>query len=111
MTDFGAGPKLTQDLDFEITNTGDIETVSGVRELEKDLSLQSIIELENVGGMRSTPQNKARIRSRVRNILSRDPRVLAVPTVNVTFVPARDSVEIISRVLTDNGDQELVFNL
>jgi len=37
-TDYGAGIELTQDLDLRIDSTGDISSVDGVDELEKDLA-------------------------------------------------------------------------
>jgi len=41
-TDYGAGIELTQDLDLRIDSTGDISSVDGVDELEKDLAFQLI---------------------------------------------------------------------
>jgi hypothetical protein len=111
MTDFGAGPYLTKDLDFEITTTGDIRTTSGVAELEKDIALQSLINLRNEIGVRDTPQNRARFRSQVRDILLADPRINRVTSVSVTFSRRNEAAEIIADVITDNTEQELVFEV
>jgi hypothetical protein len=111
MADFGAGPLLTEDLDFEVTTTGDIAVNEGVRELEKDIALQNLINLQNITGTRATPQNRAKIRSRVRGIILADPRVSSVQSVTINFIQQDDAVEIITEVIADGSEQELVFEV
>lgn len=111
MPDFGSGIFLTQDFDFEVTNTGDIRTESGVDELEKDIALQMIKEKDDLIGLPQYPNTSARISSQTREILNADPRVSQVVSVNVKFITSLNEAEITSSVTTDNGEQELVFNI
>lgn len=111
MTDFGAGPKLTQDLDWEVTTTGDIESVDGVDELQKDLALFSLINLEQFSGRRLRPRLKSRVVPQVNEILLNDPRIDEVFSVDVKFLQGEDELEIVADVLSNNEEQELVFNL
>lgn len=111
MTDFGAGIFLTEDFDFEVTNTGDIRASRGVAELEKDLSVQSIIRLQSIHGIRETPQEKARLRARVREILTDDPRIDTVSDITISFIWDNDTVEISTSAISDNSQQELVFEI
>lgn len=111
MSEFGSGPSLSRDLDFTVTTTGDIEAVSGVEELEKDLALQSLIELQEFEGATQTPRTKVIIQSRVNQILTNDPRVQSVSDIQVTFTAQDNSAEIVAGVSTDDGEQELVFEV
>lgn len=111
MTDFGAGVFLTQDLDFEVTNTGDIRTTRGTSELEKDMAIQSIVGLTEFGGRKQTPQTRARLRARVTDILIADPRINDVVSVDVRFKHSTDTVILTTGVRTDSGEQELVFEV
>lgn len=111
MTDFGSGPFLSRNLDFEVTSTGDIRTVNGTEELEKDIALQSLIRLQDIIGSRQTPRTRAVIRSRVNEILVVDPRIEEVLNTTVRFVQGKDSAEVVTTVVSDNSEQELVFNV
>lgn len=111
MTDFGSGIFLTQDLDFEVTTTGDIQSSTGADELEKDIAIQSIIQLQDIRGIRGTPQEKARLRNRVRNILTDDPRISYVSNLTIRFIQGEEKAEIVASVSTIGGNQELVFEV
>lgn len=111
MTDFGSGPKLNRDLDFEVTTTGDLSYVRGLQELEKDVALQSLIRLSVFEGATQTVQNKSKIRDQVNSILLSDPRIDQVLSIDITFLEYDNSVEIVSEVSSDNTEQELVFEV
>lgn len=111
MTSFGSGIFLTQDLDFEVTTTGDIQSSTGSDELEKDIAIQSIIQLQGIRGIRGTPQEKARLRNRVRNILTADPRISYVSNLTIRFIQGEEEAEIVASVNTIDGNQELVFEV
>ncbi len=111
MSDFGSGPFLTEDFDFEVTTTGDIRISKGVKELEKDIAFQNVIELQNVAGSRKTPQIRARLRSRVQAILLQDPRISSVNSIEIIFVDGNETAKIVTSVIADDSEQELVFEV
>jgi hypothetical protein len=110
MTDFGAGPKLTQDWDFEIDETGDIRSVSGLDELGKDLAFASSILLEVKRGLPQSPETNKKIESQARSIALADVRIDRVEYVEVTTAD-NNTAEIVMVVVTDNEQQELVFEV
>ena len=111
MSDLGSGPFLTRGFDFEVTTTGDIRVSEGVRELEKDLALQSIIELDTEVGRRKTPQTRARLRAQVTEVLLQDPRIESIVSIDVTFIDGEETAEIVVSVIADDSEQELVFEV
>lgn len=111
MTEFGAGPYLTQDLDWEVDSTGDVRTIDGVEELEKDMALFSIAALQSILGRPESAETRGQMQSTVNDILSADPRVDDVISVDVRFIGRRNEAEIITEVVTDSGEQELVFEV
>jgi hypothetical protein len=111
MSDFGAGPFLDRELDFEVTTTGDIRTVSGIDELEKDVALQHLIQLAEFEGYPIRPSTETRIKAATRDILNEDPRINSIVSVTVNFYDNDDRVEIVAQATTDNGEQELVFEV
>lgn len=111
MTEFGSGPYLTQDFDWEVTNTGDIRATFGTRELEKDIALFSVAALQQVVGRQQDANTRGRIKSIVIDVLNNDPRVDSVANVNVRFLSRRNEAEVTCDVITDNNEQELVFTL
>lgn len=111
MSDFGAGPYLTRDLDFELTTTGDLRVSRGADELEKDIGLQSLIELDGVEGRRQTPKTRAIIKSRLKTVFNQDPRIGEIIDIQIRFIQNLDTVQIAAQVVADNTEQELVFTI
>jgi hypothetical protein len=111
MTDFGAGPYLTQDLDWEVTNTGDIRTTQGTQELQKDIALFAIAALQPILGQPESTETRGRMTAIVNDILNADPRVDKVVNVNVRFIGSRNEAEVVADVITDNSEQQLVFEV
>jgi len=84
MTEDSTGLSLDRNFDFEIDSAGDIKSVSGVDELQKDLSglITNIIDNRS-GGSVLTENKQKELESRIRTVVSRDPRVTAVNTVSL----------------------------
>lgn len=111
MTELGAGPRLTQNLDWQVDETGDITSSFDSKELEKDLALFSIAALDQQVGRRESPETRGLITSIVRDVHNADPRVDTVINIDVRFISRNNEAEVISTVITDEGEQELVFEL
>lgn len=111
MSDFGAGPFLTQDLDFEVTTTGDIKAVEGIEELQKDVAVQALIQLDDMIGLPQDNRTKAKIKSRVRRLLNDEPRINAVLDITVRYLTGANQAEVVALVYTLGREQELVFAL
>jgi hypothetical protein len=111
MTDFGAGPLLTQDFDFEVTTTGDLDITRESDELQKDLALFLSISLGEYIGDPAYQNTGAKISSQVDRTLNNDPRINNVIDVEVTFFDSGNKAEVVATATTDNGEQELVFTI
>lgn len=111
MSDFGAGPYLTRDLDFQVTTTGDLRVSRGVDELEKDIALQSLIKLDGIQGRRQTPKTRSVIKSRLKTVFNQEPRIERIIDIRVRFLQDLDTVQIAAQVVADNTEQELVFTI
>lgn len=109
----GSGIYLDEQLDFEISGTGDIETVSGVGELQKDLSIQMIFQLDQYRGSPPTENTREKVASDVIQLMELDTRVDSVITsrLSVTFSDDNKSIEINAPARTNDGVQDLVFNI
>lgn len=113
MTEYGGGIFLTKDWDFEVNNTGDIRTISGLDELEKDVAFQLASNLDQFIGSRITNEQANDIAIETQQQLSADPRIAAVLDLTVQFPDGDpDTVEVIATVRDTEGDeQELVFEV
>lgn len=76
MTEYGAGPVLTQNFDFNIISSGDIETASGPTELEKDIAFNvaAVINEEGLGNQFGETQRN-NLRVLIGSTISDDPRI------------------------------------
>lgn len=114
MTDeLGAGPALDRDFDLEINPTGDIKTVSGVADLEKDLSFQLAESLDEFVGQQSSPNTATAVRTRAERVAELDPRVedATAPAGGVSL-DDRSTVEVRLQLATTTGEtQEFVFTV
>jgi len=110
--DLGAGIYLDRTLDFEVGGTGDLRTTSGGEELEKDLSFQLLIVLDELKGQRLTPETEANIKSLTVDTITSDVRVEAIDRGSIQVrKPGRNSLRIDAFVTTTDSEYELVFNL
>lgn len=108
----GAGPYLDSTLDFGVSRTGDLRHTSGSEELEKDLSFQLLIILDDFIGQPLTPELEAQVKSLTVDTITSDSRIRDVDRGSIRlFKPDRESLTISAPVEADGQEQELVFNL
>lgn len=114
MTDetLGAGISLDESFDFELSGDGDIETVDGTEEINKDLALALTVLLDGFEGAPLTPDTSSRIREITRTAILADSRVDAVTNVSVTEVNSRDgSFSAKADYLAGGTEQELIIDV
>lgn len=110
MVEAGGGIFLAQDWDLEVDETGDIRTVEGVAELEKDLAFYTARVLRPVEGLPQNPQTRSVIQARIERAINTEPRVRSILSLDISY-PDRQTVEVITTVSTVEGNQELVFEV
>lgn len=119
MTDknFGSGIKLTHNWDIDVDNTGDVATVSGSEELQKDSSMLSSITLEKQLGKsiqsRLNSNSMKDIELLVRRTLLSDERIKRVVNVEA-WSPENtiDLIEIEAEVIADSSQKyDLIFEV
>ncbi len=109
-TDYGAGIELTQDLDLKVDSTGDISSVDGIDELEKDLAFRLFRVFTNQVGELFSAKDKSRARRSARVTINRDPRVQDVISVDVERV-SEDTVRIDADVRAGDAVEQFVFEV
>lgn len=72
---FGAGFALDENLDFDITPTGDLRGERGLSELQKDLAFQLHFFLQDFLGAKPTEETKTNVLAEVKDVVTRDSRV------------------------------------
>jgi len=108
----GSGLFLDQSLDFDPSSTGDLRTVSGSEELEKDLSFQLIIILSDSIGQPITPATRSEIRSLAVDTITSDSRVDSIDRGSIELTkPDRETIRLQAVVTAGGETRELVFNL
>jgi len=118
-TDFGSGIYLTStkdvppSWDMQVTNSGDIRTVSGAQELEKDVALSTTIRVGEEIGNHITPVVRNRIRARILDAFDDDDRINTVLLLEVNEVPDdKNKLEVVAQVNTVEDEEiELVFEV
>lgn len=112
MADFGSGIALSQGLDLQITPAGDLETVDGLDELEKDLSFRLIDALTSLSVQTLTPETRDDVRATVKGVLVADLRVETVTGLTVETAPGLDSsLTVTVEVETAEGPFDLVVSV
>lgn len=109
----GAGIYLDEYLDFDVDETGDLRAAFGTDELQKDLSIQMIFELDQYRGSPPTKNTRSKVASDVIELAELDPRVEDVPrdSISVSFSDDNMDLFIDLSVITESGEQELVFEI
>lgn len=108
----GSGLYLDSDLDLGVGTTGDLRTVSGSEELQKDLAFQLLITLQEYIGPPLTPATRADIKSRTVDTILSDTRVDTLDRGSMTVTkPTPESIRIEAVVYAGGEEQELIFNL
>lgn len=100
------GPKW----DMKIDNSGDIKTVTGEAELQKDVAYSTTIRVLPELGGRIEPVVLNRIEARIRDALEDEDRINNILIIDVTDI-GNDTVQIVSQVNADNETIELVFEV
>jgi hypothetical protein len=109
----GSGPSLDVDFDFVVDTTGDIESSSNVEELGKDLSIRMALNLEQYIGQPPTNLLKQKVATTATKVALADTRVRGVDrdSTKVSFDDTLDEITVQMKVFTEDGEQELVFNV
>lgn len=109
----GEGLYIDQNLDFGVGQSGDIQTSSGVDELQKDLAIQMIINLDEYVGSRPADNTKAQISRRAIETALDDSRVQSVRSGSVTvdFSQRNEEISVSMTMITENGEIPLVFEV
>ena len=117
--EFGSGIHIHGDArgdeyewDFDISESGDLRTVSQIDELQKDLSFNTAINLQETLGGPLTPTKMNRIRSKVRQTMEDDDRISRIVSLDVSRVDGRaNTVQVNTTLSTVEGLVELIFEV
>lgn len=105
--DLGGGVQLDDDWDFIIDSTGDITTVEGVPELEKDLAFRSTVALQPYLGQPIDNTLAEKIRNILRNAMLDDERIAEVNSISFEQTQ-RDQLDVDVTVTTaDSASYDL----
>lgn len=110
---FGTGIHLDEQLDFSVDPSGDLQAERGLDELQKDLSFQMIVNLQQFIGQPPSGNIEAKVINIAAKIALADSRVSSVDRENssVTLGPLREKITIDLIVRTVDGERELIFNV
>lgn len=111
MTEYGSGIALTRGLDFEISDTGDLQMEGGPSELEKDIAFNLINELQDIPGNQKTPRLQAIVKNRTRRILLSDSRVdNVIGDIEIFYGGEREEIlEVSATVSSVDGEVDLII--
>lgn len=105
----GSGIKLTEDWDMDIDPTGDISTVSGRKELQKDLAMLLAIRqnevLGNIMQRQADPNSLKQIELLAKRTIQSDERVRSVNNVSVQPHPSEPDAAMVEADVTADSDQ------
>lgn len=110
--DLGSGIALDESFDFEVSPRGDIDSVSGAEELNKDLAFQLNILLDEFRGQPLNNELKSNIKTRTIDGINSDVRVDFVRESEIQIRQTdRNTISLLVPYNSEAGDQELVFRL
>lgn len=111
--EFGSGIFLDDQFDLSIDSTGDIQSTTGVDELQKDLAFQMVISMQQFRGSPPSGNLKAKISNTASQVVLGDSRINSVvrDSFTIEFSDNRESIDIRFDVRTETGQQTLVFNI
>lgn len=107
----GSGIALDEQLDFSVNSSGDLKSVSGSSELEKDLAFQMIISLSKYVGQPPSGNLNEKVAGTASRVARADRRVNSVTDSNVTYSRDRREITVEMTVTTRNAQRALVFNV
>lgn len=113
---FGGGIYLTTNTDqrpnwdLQTDESGDIRTVTGSDELQKDVAFATAVRVQDSIGERLEPVVLNRIRAQVRGALNEEPRIDTVIIIEANEVDT-DTVEVVAQARAEDDTIELVFEV
>lgn len=107
--EFGSGIALDEHLDFSIDNTGDLDTVSGAEELEKDLAINMMHNLQQYIGQPRTNRLDSKVLGTAKNVALADVRVDDVDEGDASVEWSHDSRDLMVHLPVVAGDEEYVL--
>lgn len=110
----GSGPALDNKFDLTIDRSGDLDNVSGIEELEKDLSMQVVSTLSEFIGAPPADSTRVKVKSRTKRVVLADDRVdrLIAQSLSVEWIGEnREEIEVSMRIRANNQEQDLVFTV
>lgn len=113
MSDFGAGVSLNEDWDFQVDSSGDLATVSGEQELQKDVAFNVARNWGDSIGRRVDSATQKRIQVTARDVLLNDPRIESITNLDVRRIEDNlNQFEVVATVNTFvDGTFDLVFEV
>ena len=113
---FGGGIYLTTNTDqdpnwdLQVNEAGDIRTVTGNDELQKDVAFATAVRVQDSIGERLEPIVLNRIRAQVRGALNEEDRIDTVVIVEARE-SGTDTVEVVAEARAGTDAVELVFEV
>lgn len=118
MTDFGKGIYLNNTekadsyaWDIEVDESGDVRSVANnEEELLKDVAFRSSVYLQDIIGRPTTPENMNRIRSRIKQAVSDEPRIDRIISLDARRNRNQpNTVEVNAQVVASDEIVDLIF--
>lgn len=91
---YGVGIALDKSWDLNTSTSGDIDLVSGIDELEKDIAFKITFILQQVKGRNPTEKLRQRVIDRIRQVLQRDQRIRSIQSVEIDFVDRTETMTV-----------------
>lgn len=108
----GSGLYLDTSLDFDPNGIGDLRTVDGSDELQKDLAFQLLITLQEFVGPPLTPAVRADIKDLTIDTITSDTRVDDIDRGSLRVEkPDKNTIRLQAIVTANGTKQELVFTI
>lgn len=113
MDNLGSGLSLDEELDFYPSPSGDLATDSGMEELSKDLTVVTIVELDEYLGAPPSSTIEEEVLAKAARVIEPDDRVDYVDKrrSTVSYSPDRQSIELDLAVYVNNAEYNLVIDV
>ena len=113
MDNLGNGLSLDEELDFHLTPSGDLATDSGMEELNKDLTVVTIVELNEFLGAAPSSTIAEEVLAKAVSVIEPDDRVDYVDKEKseVSFSNNRQSIELDLAIYVNDAEYNLVIEV
>ena len=113
MDNLGNGISLDEELDFDPSPSGDLATDSGKAELGKDLTVVTIVELDEFLGSPPSSTIEEEVLAKAVRVIEPDDRVDYVDKrkSEVSFSNDRQSIELDLAIYVNNAEYNLVIEV